>query len=92
MLEIALYLILDNNYCRMDESEYQMAGDAMVQFTNLKIKFHCLQENNNTVDVRFQECCERLAFLNFKYFNDIMINIKKKQEQAINKEIGEDIE
>lgn len=61
-----------------DNPDYELAGNAISQFVKMRVKLFCLEAAQGQTNIEFDECHQRLSFLNFKYFNDIMTHARHK--------------
>lgn len=57
---------------------YKLAGDSITESVNLGIKLFCLEQSKQQLNSDFDECYQRLRFLNFQYFNKLMNQLKEE--------------
>lgn len=59
---------------------YNMAGMAISEHVNLKVKQYCFEAAREQTNIEFDECYQRLRYLNFKYFNQAVINVQPQSD------------
>lgn len=72
------------------EIYHELAGNAISEMVNLKIKQFCFESAHEQTNLEFDECYQRLRFLNFQIFSRIMAPDTKNNQsnQNVNQSVA----